>query len=76
MDKRKKIIPITEDKLVKVIENITKKAVAEAKTTWEADMKIKLAEAKSKNQPKITSKQIEALVESKVNAIISAKFPK
>ncbi len=72
MTKGTKKVQLTEDKLVSIIEGITKKAISEAKVKWVADQK-KLTETK---QPKITSKQIDRLVETKVNAILTARFGK
>jgi len=73
MVKEGKKVQLTEDKLVTIIEGITQKAIAEAKVKWVAEQRKAVVETK---QPKITSKQIETLVENKVNAILSAKFGK
>ena len=73
MKTKGKKVELTEEKLVGIIEKITNTAVKEAKAVWDKEHKAKLAEMK---QPKITSKQIDTLIENKVNAILSKKFNK
>ena len=67
-EKKRKVIQIPESKLVGIIENIVKEAVAEEKQVWISEQK--------KKQVSLAESKIDSIVEAKVNAILAKKFGK